>query len=168
MHWGYCAGVNRLGDRRLDFYAIGYRAHKYIFAVPGSGDGRSGAASVDSAFVFWWKERVNRGGLVSVRREAEPLDRRSLPFAKCAKAGAPSSTIIGDQLLFGEVGVGFYFFNLVGMPFGVSGDEKYELIGVPFGAGRTIGSVIAKTRRVLHELFGFGAAFDEMIDGTLG
>ena len=71
-------------------------------------------------------------------------------------------------LVFGVVGVGFYFFDLVGVALGVCGDEKDKLVSAPLGADGAIGGLIAKTGRVFNEHFRFGAAFDEVVDGTLG
>jgi hypothetical protein len=50
--------------------------------------------------------------------------------------------------------VGFYF-------------EENEFVGVPLVAIGCVGSVIAKAGSVLDEGFRFGAAFDEVVDGTL-
>jgi hypothetical protein len=77
----------------------------------------------------------------------------------------PSLPLCG--LLLGVVRVGFYFFDLVGVAFGVGGGEEDKFIGIPFAAGRAVNRVIAQARCVFDEGFGFGAAFDEVVDRAL-
>src|SRR5208282_5264562 len=57
---------------------------------------------------------------------------------------------LGWWLGFGEIGVSFHFFNLIGVAFGMGGNEKDELVAIPLGARWAVGGVIAKTLRV-HE-----------------
>jgi hypothetical protein len=68
---------------------------------------------------------------------------------------------------FGVVGVGFYFFDLVGVAFAVGGDQEDEFIGVPLLAGGAVCGVIAEAGCGLEEIFGGGAACDEVVDGGL-
>jgi hypothetical protein len=70
---------------------------------------------------------------------------------------------------FGVVGVGFDFEDLLNVAFGVGPDEQDEFVSVPLGAlaGGIIDSVIAETGCVPEEAFGFGAAFEEVIDRVL-
>jgi len=74
------------------------------------------------------------------------------------------------QLGFGEVGVGFDFEDLLGVAFGVSADEENEFVGIPLGnvgAAGAVDGVIAEAGSGFEEVPGFGAALQEMIDGTL-
>lgn len=68
---------------------------------------------------------------------------------------------------FGVVGVGFHFFDLVGVAFAVGSDQENEFVGVPLLAVGAVGGVIAKAGSGLEETFGGGAAFDEVVDGAL-
>jgi hypothetical protein len=71
-------------------------------------------------------------------------------------------------LLLGVVEVGFYFFDLVGVALGVGGGEEDEFIGIPFAADRAVDRMIAQAGCVFDKGFGFGAAFDEVVDRALG
>jgi hypothetical protein len=70
-------------------------------------------------------------------------------------------------LRFGVRGVGFYFFDLVGVAFAVGGDQEEEFVGVPLLAVGAVGRVVTEAGRGLEESFGCGAAFDEVVDGGL-
>ena len=58
VHRGYCAGVDRVGDWGMDFYAVGNLSCEYVFVFAGGGYGGRGDSGVDCTFVFWGKERV--------------------------------------------------------------------------------------------------------------
>ena len=76
--------------------------------------------------------------------------------------------VFPSLLVLRIVGVGFYFQDLLGVAFAVRGDQQDEFVAVQFCAHRAIDGVIAQTRRGLHEILGFGAAFDEVFQGTVG
>src|SRR5208337_2796598 len=110
VHRGYSAGADRVRDRRMDFHEAGDCAREYVFAFVGGSDSGSGGAGGHRTFVFWGKravgeekvKRFNTEGTEgraqsSQRRKKQEeekcvaFERRSPPFAKGAKDGAPSS-----------------------------------------------------------------------------
>ena len=79
--------------------------------------------------------------------------------------GARNTKVTASE--FGVIGVGFDFFDLFGVAFGVSPDKKDEFVGVPLGSVRSawaVNSVVTKARSRLKKLFGLGAAFNEVIN----
>ena len=63
--------------------------------------------------------------------------------------------------------ISLYVLDLIGVALAVRRNEQDEFIGVPLASSRTFDGMIAKARRGLEKIFGFGSALNEVVDRAL-